>query len=328
MDEHASNAFLSGTPWEQAHRHPLQQDASVRRYQRLTQSSGETAILAHDPSATSRARFAQLSQHLLSLDLSPPRVLEVDDRSGFLLLEDLGDARFPELISERPAMENHLYSCATEAILVASLAPAPELEVLSPSDMADQSMLGFEWYGDTAPSDVKMRLFDLFEAELSPPDALIQRDVHAENLLWLPERDGPARIGLLDFQDARLAPPLYDVVSLVEDARRDVGMGAKDAAYDFVAERLGRPRTAVDREAAVLSLQRNIRILGIFVRLCLRDGRPNYLHHLPRVRRHVEAALDVLKADTLATVLNAALPQASTEFLAHLENQCGKIRNH
>lgn len=314
--------ILDGTDWEQAERRPLAKDASSRTYQRLVAKDGSSAILCHDPSEQSRAAFSAISAHLNGLGLSAPRVFAMDDASRSMLIEDFGANRFSDMLIADPGLENSLYSCAVDAILTASLAPAPSLDPLTASGMAQDAMLTFEWYAPGAPSGIEEQLRILFERTLSPPTALIQRDVHAENLMWLGGRDGPARVGFLDFQDARLAQPLYDIVSLVTDARRDVSPEVAEQAFQTTAGRLGRPLGDVLREAAVLSLQRNIRILGVFARLCLRDGRADYLAYLPRVRRHVSVALETLGLQTL----ERALPAATPSFINDMEARCGMIQ--
>lgn len=318
--------ILHGTPWLGATARPLAVDASRRHYTRLTNAAGRSAILAHDPQPASRKAFAAISRHLRGLGLSAPEVLATDDAAGLMLLEDLGDAVYPRVIAADPGMENSLYSTAIDALLSLSAAPPPAFPRLDAPEMARQTMVAFDWYAHQPVPGLQARLETLFLDELTPPNALMLRDVHAENLIWLPDRTGPARVGLLDFQDAMLCTPLYDVVSLVEDARRDVHHDLADQLYRMAALRLGRSNDDVRREAAVLSMQRNLRILGVFARLCLRDAKPGYLAFIPRVWGHIWRALDRLGDDELSRMLDAALPHPTVEHIGTLEASCGTIR--
>ncbi|MEL7461065.1 MAG: phosphotransferase [Pseudomonadota bacterium] len=318
--------ILSGTPWDGAVATPLAQDASVRRYVRLTKPDGSTAILATDPSPESCAAFAALSAHLRGLGLSAPKVLSVDNAAGMMLLEDLGDALYPKVIAAEPASEHSLYSCAIDAILTYSGATPPGLTPLDAKTMAAQNMIAFEWFADHPAPALQDRLEDVFAAHISPPHALMLRDVHADNLIWLPDRAGVARVGLLDFQDAMLCSRLYDIVSLIEDARRDLSPGLSDALYAKVADRLGLSLADVRTEAAALSLQRNLRILGVFARLCLRDGKASYLAFIPRVWGYIQRALDHLGNAGLTDAVRAALPEPSPDRLQALEAACSTIQ--
>ncbi|MEL7027139.1 MAG: phosphotransferase, partial [Pseudomonadota bacterium] len=223
MTSAAAASCLTGTGWEDAKTVPMAQDASARRYHRLLRPDGATAILCQDPSDESRTAFVKLSSHLISLGLSAPKVILADANTGQLLLEDLGNLTFPHLLAECPNRENSLYSAAIDALLVVSSAPPPDIEPFEIDEMAEQAMLAFDLYGGPAPAGFQLALSEMLTAHVGPAESLMLRDVHADNLMWLPNRSGPAQVGLLDFQDARLAQPLYDIVSLIEDARRDVG---------------------------------------------------------------------------------------------------------
>lgn len=321
-----ARTFLQGTEWADWTAQPIPKDAGARSYQRLTGPGGETVILAHDPSLAAREAFVKISNHLLSIGLSSPKVLLQGRKDGFLVLEDLGTGLFPLVISQTPDLQNSLYSAAIDAIFAIVDAPPPPVSRFGIAEMTDQAMLVFDWYGTTTDPSMKQRLLDVFSSHISAPDHLMLRDVHAENLLWLPDRKGPARIGLLDFQGARLASPLYDILSLLTDARRDVPQTIEDAALERAADHFGRPLTAVQTEAAALSLQRNLRILGVFARLCLRDSRPSYLQYVPRVRAHISKALAGLNVPRLEAVLDRTLPEATPTYLSKLEAKCGTLQ--
>ncbi len=122
---------------------------------------------------------------------------------------------------------------------------------------------------------------------------MAHRDYHAENLIWLPQRDGPARVGMIDFQDAVRAHPSWDLHSLLQDARRDVSPALEAEALDrYFALRPGVDRVAFMADYAGLAALNEARIIGIFARLIARDGKPRYRQFLPRMWRHLNANLD------------------------------------
>jgi aminoglycoside/choline kinase family phosphotransferase len=183
----------------------------------------------------------------------------------------------------------------------------------TPSDLPaydDEKMLGeasrfTRWYASDLSADAKADYLDIWR-ELLPAvrvgeDALVYVDYHADNLLWLPDRDGLGRVGLLDFQDARLGPPAYDLVSLLEDARRDVPHGLAEAMIErYLAARPDLDGEAFRTAYALLGAQRNCKILGLFSRLAKRDGKTQYLTLQERVRGHLQRDLAHPKLAALA----------------------------
>ena len=132
----------------------------------------------------------------------------------------------------------------------------------------------------------------MFPVARQLPDTLVLRDFHVDNLMIVEGREGIAAVGLLDFQDAVIGPVAYDLVSLLEDARRDVDPVLAEAmAGRYAAAFPGLDRAALDAGMAVLGAQRNAKIIGIFTRLDRRDGKPHYLQHVPRVWRLLERDL-------------------------------------
>jgi aminoglycoside/choline kinase family phosphotransferase len=162
--------------------------------------------------------------------------------------------------------------------------------------MADLARLVFDWYAPGTASadaeDMTARLRDTLARTAPEPTVLSLRDFHAENLLWLPDRTGPARVGLLDFQDAVVAHPAYDLVSLLNDARRDVSEETRAATVRHFLDLTGHAEPPFAAASAALSVQRNLRILGVFARLARRDGKTGYLRFLPRVWRLLLRDLD------------------------------------
>jgi aminoglycoside/choline kinase family phosphotransferase len=253
------------------------------------------------------ARFVAVGTYLRDLGLSAPAILAADTKMGFVLLEDLGDALFANALSDG-SNEAALYKSAAAVLAVLHARPAPQM--LAPhmplfaydeTAMIAEVDLLTEWFlplalgrdataGETGTHRALWRAA-LHESVTLPP-VFVHRDYHAQNLLWLPERVGVARVGLIDFQDAVAGSPAYDLISLIEDARRDVGagIGAMTTAHYLDCRRAqaaALDETAFRREMAIMAAQRNAKIAGIFARLFRRDGKARYLALLPRVWGHL-----------------------------------------
>ncbi len=339
-DRHAlAYAFLKRTGWDQAVRAPLAGDASNRKYERLCHQDGRAAVLMDAP--TERGEdvrpFVSIARYLSGLGLSAPEIYAEDARNGFLLLEDLGDALFARVMADDPALERPLYEAATDALLHLHRAPPPTgLAAYSPQYMTQMAALAYEFYlagaaehadAETAqPSQAFAQVFEpLLAARAAEASVLIQRDYHAENLLWLPERSGPARVGLLDFQDALAGHPAYDLVSVLQDARRDVPEAIEaDMITRYIA---ASKQDAASFEAAyhLLGAQRNLRILGVFGRLCMRDGKAHYIDFIPRVWGYLMRDLAHPALAPVCDILRRDLPEPTSEILQRLKDKCATL---
>ena len=308
--------FLTAAGWGDATSHPLAGDASSRRYVRLGTAAG-TAILMQD-SDGDVALFARLARHLRRCGLSAPDILAEDDTAGLLLIEDLGDGVFARLCDADPARETALYLAATDALVALHRHAPPRLAQATPQRLAGMIDLAFDCYAAAATGVRANRERDAciaavevaLAAHAATIDVMILRDFHAENLLWLPDRAGPARVGLLDFQDALQGHRAYDIASLLTDARRDVSAVTRDAVIDRYIAQTGQDEAAFRTALAVLGAQRNLRILGVFARLAA-SGKPRYLRLMPRVWAHLQRDLAhpaLAPVARLLTVLPAPTP--------------------
>jgi len=335
----AMREFLRASGWGDAVVTPLPGDASTRRYARLSDGArlallmdqpqgAETPVAPPEASAEERAalgynavarlagadcaRFAAAAAWLRGHGLAAPQVHACDSRQGFVILEDLGDDLFADVLAQG-GDETALYRAAVEVLAKihardapASLAPGKPLFDYDITALLAETDLLTEWFlplalGRPATEAEAAGHRGLWEAALSRTGAarrvFVHRDYHAQNLLWLPDRDGVARVGLIDFQDAVAGSDAYDLVSLTQDARRDVAPAvAQDATAHYLAAMAaqGMPvdQARFRREMAVMAAQRNAKIAGIFARLCKRDGKPRYLVLLPRVWGHLERGLE------------------------------------
>ena len=325
-------AFLATAGWGAAQRRHLAGDASARSYERLSRA-GQPAVLMDAPPGCGDdvADFLKIGTHLAGLGLSPPAILAVDAAQGFLLLEDLGDDLFTTLAAD-PLLERPLYLAAADALLVLQAAPAPAgLPDLTAAEWADSALFAPLWYAraatGTAPPTAAFRaaLADALARHADGPRVLILRDYHAGNLLWLPDRQGAARVGLLDFQLGQMGQPAYDLVSLLQDARRDVAPETEAAVLAHFADRCGVTPATLAPAYATLGALRALRIMGIFARLCLVAGKDQYLIHLPRVwgqlmRNLSHPALAALRAEVLAI-----LPEPTPDTLQRITETCGQM---
>jgi aminoglycoside/choline kinase family phosphotransferase len=263
--------------------------------------------------------FLHVGSVLRAFGYSAPEVFAADAAQGFLLLEDLGDDLF-NIVLARGAPETHLYDAAIDVLRdLHGRSVPPEVPTFDAERAFREVKLFIEWtlpaLTGIKPSTQVTELFvTLWQKALTPlfdtAPVLCLFDYHAENLIWLPDRQGLRRVGLLDFQDAVSGPAAYDVVSLLEDARRDV---SPDVVDHVVARYLdgvsGEQRDAFRAMYALAGAQRNTRILGVFGRLFLRDGKSSYLGLMPRVWRHLESDLQSSSLGALRDWFDEHVPE-------------------
>ncbi|MEM6971512.1 MAG: phosphotransferase [Pseudomonadota bacterium] len=321
---------------------PLAGDASMRRYLRVAHGGAVSVLMDAPPGANERMdSFVAVTATLRSLGLSAPEVIAADLDAGFLLLEDLGDDLFARIMAAQPSDEAELYDAAVDLLAALPDAePANPPAGVRPYDLPTyrrEARLVIDWYvaGAASPlaEDAAAEFGALIDAAMTtlPNDApvLVLRDYHAENLIWLPGRVGHARVGLLDYQDALVGHRAYDLVSLLEDARRDVDPALATQLFDRFGERCGLDaagRQALQAAYDLLGAQRNLKILGIFARLALRDGKPRYLDLIPRVWRYLERDLQSPSCRALAGFVTRHIPPPTPEVLARLSTAAGVER--
>lgn len=325
-----AQAFLDRAGWGAAQRSFLAGDASDRSYDRLWQG-GHSAVLMDAPpgKGDDPAQFIAIARHLHKIGLSAPQIMEQDLINGFLLLEDLGDALFARLMAEAPQVETSLILVATDVLITLQGQPAPlGLPDLGAADWAAAACFAPQYYSaailGAAPDTTALmqHLTAAIRAHADGPRVMILRDYHSENLLDLPGRQGVARVGVLDFQLAQMGQPGYDLISLVQDARRDVAASAAQAAIRHFAQATGRDEAGFRTSLAVLGAQRALRILGIFARLCVVGGKPGYLRHVPRVWAQLQDNLSHPELGDLAQVCADILPPPLPDHLKRIADLC------
>jgi aminoglycoside/choline kinase family phosphotransferase len=293
----AARLFLDAHGWGGFEPAPLADDASFRRYFRLADGRRRAVLMDAPPPREDVRPFATVATHLAALGLSAPRILAKDIHSGFLLLEDFGDETYTRALAAG-ADEKALYALAVDTLVALHRHPAQvkvDVPAYDDATLDREASLLVDWFlpawrGAPTPDGVVRdylaawrRVYPL--ARVGKP-GLVLRDYHVDNLVRLAGRTGTAACGLLDFQDALIGPRAYDVASLVEDARRDVSPAlARVCLERYLAAFPELSPADFATATTVLSAQRNAKIVGIFVRLARRDGKPQYLRHIPRVWR-------------------------------------------
>jgi hypothetical protein len=336
--------FVARSPFAECRRTFLQGDASSRRYERLVGDAGAGAVLMDMPAradsvpvrdglpystlvhlADDVRPFVAVGNALRALDLNAPQVFAHDLDAGFLLIEDFGDRVFGGLPATGADIESaYAVACDVLAHLAAVGCPLTlplpdgskyEVPTYDAGAMHVETELLLDWFWpllgrpplDDEARDEFAQLWSAgFSRLAAEPMVWVMRDYHSPNLMWLPEAAGLHRIGLLDYQDAVMGSPAYDVVSLLQDARIEVSAEREQHYLDYyidLRQAAGAPfeEAALRADYAILGAQRATKILGIFARLKARDGKPGYLRHLPRVSDYLERnlahpALAALKA--------------------------------
>lgn len=283
-------AFLAAHGWGDATILPLAGDASFRRYFRVVDGARQAVLMDAPPPHEDPRPFIAVAEYLCDQGLSAPVILARDLDRGLLLIEDFGDVRLRETIDGAPDREARHYAGVTDLLVhLHARPPMAGLPVHGLDQWLDEVMLFSDWYCPALGIDVDRDAFRAaWEAALAPieaeglPRVTVLRDFHAENIMLVGDRDGIAHYGLLDFQDALVGHPAYDLASVLEDARRDVTPAVEAAMLDRYAAATG--QGAAFRNAYwALAAQRNTRILGVFVRLWKRDGKPGYRQFQPRM---------------------------------------------
>ncbi len=327
----AVRQFIAESGFSEAQRRRMPGDASTRSYERLALADKRAILMNSPPRpdgpplrdgrpysaiahlADSVVPFVALANGLFDQDLSAPNIYHADLDHGLLIIEDLGDERV--VSGDPPAPMVERYETAVDVLLALHgrrlpdvLPVAPQVEYRLPSYDMDAFMIEAEllldWYlpkldvpaTTTARESFRTLWREALQPAIDAPQTWVLRDFHSPNLLWLPQRRELARLGILDFQDGLLGPAAYDLASLLQDARVDVPEPMELALLG----RYVRSRRAADPDFdgsefikiyVTLAAQRASKILGIFARLDLRDGKPQYLRHIPRVWGYLQRSL-------------------------------------
>ena len=283
------HTFLQSAGWGGAAIDAIPGDASFRRYFRIAEKSGKAILMHAPPPEEDPQPFLAVAHYLHEQDQRAPEIYAEDAAKGWVLIEDFGDNRMRDWLDENPTGEEGAYRAAIDALVGLHNKPAGPFAAYDLATYQREAALLTEWYcpATGVPVDDAGYL-SAWQETLEPllsrqqPGVTVLRDYHAENIMLLdPAADGTGAQGLIDFQDALVGHPAYDLVSLLQDARRDVSPELERTMLDYYRSAAG---AGPDFEAdyARLGAQRNAKIVGIFTRLYKRDGKPRYLDLIPR----------------------------------------------
>ncbi len=281
-------AFLARHGWGGARIAPLAGDASFRRYFRVHADDGSTAVLMDAPPEKEDSRpFLAIGRQLHDMGFSAPQALATELDIGLVLLEDFGDDRVGPVLVREPGRERAVYETAVDILAALHQLPAGPVPPYAEPELLREARLFPDWYlpamNITEASGYDAAWAPLWAAVRAEPPVLVLRDYHADNLMII-DRPGLRGLGLLDYQDALAGHPAYDLASLLQDIRRTVSPALEAAMIDrYLAARPGVDGAAFRTAYAILAAQRNIKILGVFTRLYVRDGKAGYPAFHPRL---------------------------------------------
>ncbi|MGB0250989.1 MAG: aminoglycoside phosphotransferase family protein [Paracoccaceae bacterium] len=313
------DTFLTKSDWAYDHIVPISPDASNRKYFRLTSRSGSAILMdAELESPKSFDAFQDVANYLNSIGLSAPEIYASDRTHRLMLLQDLGVRTFAQDLEIDQALEPERYKAAISMLCRLQAGPGMKRSVATPDNLTEMLNPFFEvpevancTHGNLQL--MRTKLHELFNRSLSKQSTLSLRDCHVENLVWIPNRTGPAQVGILDFQDAFNCDPCYDLVSLLWDVRRDLDEDLREYLINSFAFKKGIDRTQISRAINALKLQRNLRILGIFDRL-VSQGKTKYATFVPRTLRYVHQALESEDCVTLNADLSLPLERYERKY--------------
>ena len=312
------NDFLKSNKIETKNLIPIKNDASFRKYFRVDKK----ILMDADPSfGEDVSSFININHLLTDFRLNVPEIYSIDKENGFLLIEDLGENIFSKILNSEN--EEQLYKQAIEVLAEIYKKNLEEfsnfsfLEKYSIEKLQDESQLFIEWYlkkyldidiTDTDIQDFKEIISTIFNALNTNFEKLVLRDYHVDNLILQNSKSGLKKVGILDFQDAVIGSSSYDLISIVEDVRRPISNDLKNKLIKYFIDLTGYEVNQLEKELAFYSVQRNLKILGIFSRLNLRDNKPRYMLYNDNAWKYIESNLDNPTMINLKIWLRKILP--------------------
>ena len=307
------DSFLGQAGWGEATIEPLAGDASFRRYFRIRRGEATAMLMDAPPPNEDPQPFLRAARWLDANGMRAPRILAEDANRGLVLLEDFGLARMRDYLDQWPGDKAEIYRTAVDTLVELHRLPPGPFLAYSLSEYQREARLFVDWYCPAQNLYVDGNGYgEAWEQVMSPllprqrPGVVVLRDYHAENLMLLGSLQEQ---GLLDFQDALIGHPAYDLVSLLQDARRDVSPALEAEMLAHYLRETGASEEDFRADYARLGAQRNAKIVGIFVRLWKRDGKPRYLELIPRVWALLERDLAHPALAPVARWFDANVPQ-------------------
>ena len=280
----------------------IKSDASFRKYYRL-----ENNILAMDAApekGESVSKFSEIARILHSFSLSAPKIIDINNKEGFILLEDFGDKVFSKYMNRENKKD--LYKKAIDVLVDIKFkshqnrSSLSKLEIYNFEELHKESILFIEWFieqkiGMQISNKKRAEFYQILQEAFlnikSQNDTLVLRDYHVDNLILKDHKESLRQVGLIDFQDALLGSSFYDLASLLEDVRMPLNQDEKEELIKYYISMTNEKYEKVREEINFFSLQRNLKILGIFNRLSIRDGKAQYLEYLPATFKFIKSNL-------------------------------------
>lgn len=301
-------AFLTAHGWGGCERIAVKGDASFRRYERLKKGNNSAILMDAPPKLEDVHPFIFIGTFLKDNHLSAPIIYAADVENGFLILEDFGDDVYGAILSGDSPLsgtvsEMELYRSAVDVLTeLHSLTPPPGVPYYDTTRLLNEASMMVNWYLPAIMTDPRSlkdaqdeytSLWkDILATKQNLPEVLVLRDYHSPNLMWLPNRNGIQKVGLLDFQDAVIGSPAYDLVSLLADARRDVSPQlAESLLQHYLAENPHLDKEAFLTSYTILGAQRNFKVIGFVTKKLYSENNSSYLHLFPRMWRYLEQHL-------------------------------------
>ena len=314
------NNFLKNNKIETKNLIPIKNDASFRKYFRVDKK----ILMDADPHlGEDVGSFININHVLREFKLNVPEIFTIDKENGFLLLEDLGENIFSQILNSEN--EEQLYKQAIEVLVeiykkdLNKFSNFTFLEKYSVEILQDESQLFIEWYlkkylkiniTDTDIKNFKDIIYKIFNNLDTKFEKLVLRDYHVDNLILQKSKLGLKKVGILDFQDAVLGSSSYDLISIIEDVRRPISKDLKNILIKYFIDSTGYDPNQLEKELAFYSVQRNLKILGIFSRLNLRDNKSKYMQHNDNAWKYIESNLNNPTMSDLKVWLKKILPNA------------------
>ena len=314
------NNFLKNNQIETKNLIPIKNDASFRKYFRVDKK----ILMDADPHlGEDVGSFININHVLREFKLNVPEIFTIDKENGFLLLEDLGENIFSQILNSEN--EEQLYKQAIEVLVeiykkdLNKFSNFTFLEKYSVEKLQDESQLFIEWYlkkylkiniKDTDIKDFKDIINKIFNNLDTKFEKLVLRDYHVDNLILQKSKLGLKQVGILDFQDAVLGSSSYDLISIIEDVRRPISKDLKNILIKYFIDLTGYDSNQLEKELAFYSVQRNLKILGIFSRLNLRDNKSKYMQYNDNAWKYIESNLNNPTMSDLKVWLKKILPNA------------------
>ena len=269
----------------------LDGDASNRKYFLINQNNVINVLMYDDGLKDNIVKFSVATKVFNEYGISVPKIFFKNESQGLLILENFGTNKYSSILNKKNSKK--LYKLAIDSLIHLHKFPASErFQNYSKKIYLDESMLFFEWYLKYKKINLDVRLINDFKEVMiknldfvdSFSKVNVHRDFHIDNLFFLSTRKTFRKCGWIDYQDALIGSPAYDLMSLLEDARRDIDNDLKKDLLNYYLEKTNNVNSEFfNISFQIIAIQRHLKVLGIFTRLLLRDKKPNYIKHLPRV---------------------------------------------